>query len=341
MIKIYFGLLVRHSPTGGKLVCLDWDTKKVEAEVPTIPDNPSLQGLPNPRKTGQGCRGIAFQEDKVIAANYHTLKIYDRKLHHQRDISHNLFSDIHEIVSCDNDRLFVTSTGIDSILELNLKNGEIKNEYWPREMASFQKTLNLTPLEIDKRTDNRIKFFGANSNNGHPEHLHLNAVAFWQGEVFALFHAFGVIANLSRQEIVLQDNALKVGHNLIITEDGTAILNRSKSHTVCFYDIRKKKLIKTIDLSNFAWVRNLANKARAKVFFNIPQKIMRKLFKLKILTADPLFLRGLDIIGNLLFIGMSPASIVCIDWRKNEFVDAFCYSKRVKDCIHGLRVLQD
>ena len=154
-------------------------------------------------------------------------------------------SDIHEIQRSEANKIYVTSTVLDAVLEYNLENGILESEYWPREIPKFQNALNLTPLNIDKKADNRVRFLGA-MHIKHPEHLHLNAIALWQGEVYALFHAFGVIANLSRKEIVLQDNLLKKGHNLIITEDGIAILNATKDHTVCFYDIRKKKLIKKL-----------------------------------------------------------------------------------------------
>jgi hypothetical protein len=340
MTKIYFGTVVRKASfqKGGKLICLNWDTKEIEAEKPVIPENPSLENLPNPRKTGQGCRGITFYRDMIIASNYHTLQFYDKGLRPKGIITHNLLADIHEIYRNGENKLFVTSTAIDAVLKFDIERGEVEHAYWPREMPVFQKALHLTPLSIDKSVDNRSKFIGTVPYK-HAEHLHLNCVVEWKGEVFALFHSFGVLANLSREEIVLEDLDLKGAHNLIITDEGVAILNDTRRCSVRFYDINKKKFLKKINLLKFPWVRYLKNIALVTTFFDIPQKISKKLFRLELLKADPLFVRGLDIKKNLLFIGMSPASIVCIDLRKDELVDAFCYSRNVRNCIHGLRVL--
>ena len=55
----------------------------------------------------------------------------------------------------------------------------------------------------------------------------------------------------------------------------------------------------------------------------------------------PLFVRGLDRLGDLLFVGVSPATILCIDEHQGKLVDAYSYSQDVGVCIHGLRVVGD
>ena len=52
-------------------------------------------------------------------------------------------------------------------------------------------------------------------------------------------------------------------------------------------------------------------------------------------------LRGLDRLGDLLFVGISPASILCINRQSGALVDSYCYSDDVATCIHGLRVLAE
>ena len=342
MAKIFFGKIGRHAPFrgGGDLVRMDWVRKEVEAKIPIFPQDPSLEGLPNPRRTGQGCRGIEFYTDKILAAHYHTIHVFDHQLRHQMDIKHNLLSDIHEISGNGDGPLYVSSTNIDAVLEFDLENGTIKNEYWPREMLEFQKALKITSLDLEKDDDHRVRFLGGNPSHD-PSHLHLNATVCWRDEVYALFNAFGVVANLSRRKIVLQDSSLKGAHNLIITDEGIAIINDTRGGAVRFYDIESPKLVKLIRLTDFAWVNSLKRSAQLRALFNYPRKAVRKLFHTFVSIAHPLFLRGLDIAGDLIFVGMSPATIVCINWRKGEFIDGFRYSKNIRHCVHGLKVLKE
>ena len=43
--------------------------------------------------------------------------------------------------------------------------------------------------------------------------------------------------------------------------------------------------------------------------------------------------------GDLLFVGLSPASIACINWRTGEFVDGFQFVRDPRACVHGLAVI--
>jgi hypothetical protein len=43
--------------------------------------------------------------------------------------------------------------------------------------------------------------------------------------------------------------------------------------------------------------------------------------------------------GDLLFIGMSPAAIVAVDLRSGALAGAYCHSRNVHVCVHGLKVL--
>ena len=49
-------------------------------------------------------------------------------------------------------------------------------------------------------------------------------------------------------------------------------------------------------------------------------------------------LRGMDRVGDRLFLGLSPAAVVCLDLRSRDLVDTFRYSRDVRVCVHGLKV---
>ena len=96
---------------------------------------------------------------------------------------------LHEIHASTNGSLWVSSTAIDAALEIDLQTGELKNQFWPREMPNIQQALNVEPLEIDKQIDNR-DLFVSREHAEHPSHMHLNAIACWRDDVYALFNSF-------------------------------------------------------------------------------------------------------------------------------------------------------
>ena len=49
--------------------------------------------------------------------------------------------------------------------------------------------------------------------------------------------------------------------------------------------------------------------------------------------------RGLAVVGDHVFVGVSPASILCIDWPRGLLVDVFQYSDQVTAAVHGLVVV--
>jgi len=338
-LKIYFSTVVRFAPQkqGGEIVLVDWQSKTVEARQPIYPTNPDMVD-PNPRGNTRGGRGIVFWGDDVIVANYHTLKIYDRKLHHKRDVSHPLLAGLHETHSNSNDgRIWVSSTAIDAVIGIDIEKNIAFQQYWPREMQSFQRKLNLIPLEIDKQADNRTRFL-AKEHSDHPSHLHLNAVASWGGEIYGLFNSFSVIANLDKGEIVVRDKSLSHPHNLHIDEDGTAIVSNTFGRAVHIYNLHTGDLVRTIKLTKFGLVRSLYIKNQ---FNYLIRGFLKKFFFPQINAPRPVYFRGLDKIGDLLFVGISPATILCIDLTSGELVDSYSYSKDVNTCIHGLKVLRE
>lgn len=336
LMQVFFGTVVRGAPisAGGELVRLDWERKKIVARVPIYPSNPSTDNDPNTRGNTRGCKGITFGNNAIIAANYHTLQSYDLNLKLQWEITHGLMVGIHELYCTNNGKIWISSTAIDAALEYDLETGETTQGFWPRELESFQSALGLSPEGIDKHADNRLRYLDP-SLVKNPSHLHLNAIASWRDEIYALFNRFGVIANLSAQEVVVKDPVLIGAHNLIICKNGTAIVNSTDTASVRFYSLGRRRLIGEIWLMDFRWVRSLVRTARMVEIVKHPRHAIRRSRRS---MARPLFVRGLDKIGDLIFVGISPASILCIDWKKGVLIDAYTYSRDVFVSVHGLRV---
>jgi len=330
---IYFGTVARSAPVeeGGSLFKLDWERKTILREVPTIPINPSVLHDPNARGNVRGCRGVCVVNDEVVAADYHTLNVFDRDLNLKRKISHDLMIGLHESHVTDSS-VWVTSTTIDAALKYRLEDGKLEESYWPREMPEFQAHLKLRPLEIDKSIDNRLKFLEQESFRGE-SHLHLNAVCEFRGEVYALFHSKCCVANLSNGTIVIQDENLKHAHNLIMEEPGVVYINDTRRTVVRQYDLASGKQIRAINIRKMRGINLLLLKSVAKAvkkmggaFFSQQRKV----------TARPLYLRGLAINEDYIFAGFSPATIVCINKNTGELVDYYFHSNDMRVCIHGL-----
>ena len=334
--ELVFGTVVRAAPIakGGELVRLDWDTKTVQATVSIRPRNPTIEEDPNPRGNGRGCRGIRRVGDRIVASTYHTLEQYDAALNRVDALSDGLMVGLHEMTCTDRGTVWVTSTAIDAAVEYDLETGARTQALWPREMTGLQEALGLAPLNLDKSADNRLRFLDPSATNSE-SHLHLNAVEVHDGALYALLNAYGAVANLTSGEVLLRHERLQGGHNLIIGDDGLALVNDSFGKAVRAYDLQRGTLRRTLDLTDYQWVRDLI---RWKLPAYWGKEVARKVGVMDDSVAKPLFVRGLVRHGDTLFVGVSPAAILQIDWPTGELVDAYQYASDVHVCIHGLAV---
>lgn len=330
---IYFGTVARAAPLSeaGSLFKLDWERKTIIKEVPITPTEPSVRHDPNARGNVRGCRGVCVVNNQVIAADYHTVNIFDRDLNLKRKISHGLMVGLHESHITDTS-IWVTSTTLDAALKYRLEDGALEASYWPREMPEFQQAFNLDPLVIDKAADNRLKFLEEGSFRG-TSHLHLNAVCEFRGEIYALFHSKCAVANLSRGTIVIQDENLKHAHNLIMEEPGVVYVNDTRRTVIRQYDLESGKQIRAINVRKMRGINLLLLKSVAKAVKEMGGAFLSNRRKA---TARPLYLRGLVIRGDYIFAGFSPATIVCINKSTGELVDYYYHCNDMRVCIHGL-----
>lgn len=346
-MEIYLSTVARTAPIteGGELIRFNWDTKHVEARTPIYPEHPVVDD-PNPRGNTRGGRGIALLGDgRLVCASYHTLKIFDRNLDELYGITHPMMVNLHELVLDPNGNVFVACTSTDAVLEVDLKSGRIVNEYWPRSHPGIQQALNVQPLEIDRTKDNRIEFVSIPYQKD-PSHLHINSVTRWCGETYALSNAFGAVLNLDRGEVVLHDPSIRGSHNLIVNRD-EILINDTLGRRVRIYDRATGRCKQEIDLLCYPEIARIKAQSEASPLMKEVAKLKhtplkKAYYKLgldKAVPALPLFVRGLAAVGDMLFVGFSPATIALFHRPTGDLLDLHQFTNDVRVCVHGLEVI--
>lgn len=333
-MKVYFSTVRRtgEMSDAGEYVHVDWEAKKVLSHATVAPTDPTYVD-PNPRGGKRGGRGIWLSHDQVLAACADRINIFDRNMNPQGSVTNGLLSDVHEVHQSEPGRLWVSSTGIDAALEVDLQSGQIVREFWPREDPRLQSQLGLVPLDLDKSKDQRNR-----SEPRDESHLHLNAVAMWNGELHALFHSKAVIVNLERGEVVVNHNLLNLAHNLVVVGDHVFVCS-TNTRRVCEFDLSTGTLVKRLPLKEIKGIDELQMERR-DVRDTFAKRLGARLTpsKSRAPAAWPRFARGLQVVGDHLFVGISPATVLRIDWPSGALVEAFQYSDRVIEAVHGLWV---
>ncbi len=345
-MRVYFSTVVRAAPLrrGGELVCLDWERKRVLARVPMFASDPDPVD-PNERGGARGGRGIALVDGVVVAADYHTLRVFDRELRPVRGLSNGLLLDVHEIDQDGDGTIWVASTGLDAAVQVDLRDGRPRRVVWPREMEPFRERFGLTPLDIDKGADQRVnRELMARDPYRDPSHLHLNTVRRWRGHTYAIFHHQGALVDLDAGRVVVREDDLKGAHNLVVDGDGTALVNDTRRHAVLRYDLESGRRLGRIDLLAMPRLRRLSGRHWTSVAYHGSHVLLRLRQRTGIhiphkrFPAAPLFVRGLDVVGERIFVGLSPAAIACLDRRSGRLLDLYRHTGDLRVAVHGLQV---
>jgi hypothetical protein len=350
-MDVFFTTVVRSAPvsTGGELIKLDWELKKIVHKVPIVPIDPEISEDPNPRGNTRGGRGVLIRGDQLLVATYHSLHVYDLGLNFKYKISHPLFVGLHEICQ-DAKGVYVSSTAIDCAIKVYLAE-KINKSWWPRESEFLQRYLGFSPLRIDKSIDNRLRYL----NKDHlrdESHLHLNAVCCYNGKLYALFGRLGIVYNLTDDKILVENKKMKGFHNLIMTDQNIIMLHTAKRRLMLYKP--DGTFIKSINLLNFKEIRKIYHKANGNISDLIKfiekktcgERILnflsRRSFALNQIihrnrVANPIFARGLFLVDNSrALIGLSPATIIEIDFVRERLLDYYQYSENVAIAPHGL-----
>jgi len=268
---------------------LDWDTADIDWTG---------------RGWDRGLRGVAFYDGEVYIAASDELFVYDQRFRRLRSFRNPYLKHCHEICTYQ-DKLYLTSTGFDSILAFDL----LKQEFiWGMHAAKIDGTWHAH--RFDPKTE-----VGPPPRN----QLHINNIdCSKDGLSFAGLRTQGIISLSANAKLVPQVELPEGIHNAHLVDDGV-LFNDTAADYLRFVK-------RDGDERRFAFPKYRDNDLEFAGVDN--SKIARQGFG-----------RGLCVISdNLVAAGSSPSTVTVFDLATSQTVFSVNFSMDIRNAIHGLEV---
>jgi hypothetical protein len=264
------------------------------------------------RGADRGLRGIAFHEDRVLLAASDEIFVYDREFcligsHRNRYLKH-----CHEI-AVDGDQLYMTSTGFDSILVLDLGSGRFREGHCLR----FGRRHRLAKQAGHRPVPSYRQFDPEAAGGPEPaDTTHLNSVVVSDGTTYACGTKVGHL--LAVRDGRIASHAVTPYHTHTARPfDGGALLNQTGSDRICIIE-RDGTLRESHAVPRYPseLLTNVLGEERARQGFG----------------------RGLTTLdgGALIVGGSSPATVSLYARSTDEPIASVNLTMDVRNAIHGL-----
>ena len=266
------------------------------------------------RGADRGLRGIAFHEGHVYLAASDEVFVYDTSFQLARSFRNRYLKHCHEIHVGDG-RLFLTSTGFDSILEYDLQRQEFSAGYCVR-FGRFRRPLRRGSVEF--RPLPRLSVFDPNRSGGPrvADTAHVNSVRFSSGSLFVSGTRLGHLLQIQDGSVRSWARIPYGSHNAQPFRGGV-LLNQTEAQVITYLDRRN----------------------RVRRSFRVPSLDPAKLTNASLPSdhARPGFARGLaPLRGRLLAAGSSPATVSLYHWEQTEPISSLSVTFDVRNAVHGL-----
>jgi len=266
-----------------------------------------------------GARGVTSNHKHIFVALQNAILVYDMGLQRQVSrIDHNLFNGIYEIV-WHKDRLYVTCAVTDSVLVMS-EDGHELERFLLGNNRYFTDKFQLQPRELDNRLDYRIMH--------RVERLYqINNVQVINDNIYVNFNKQGSFVRIfPKEEILVREQNLKSSHNAQFSPSGNYILiNDTKNYALRVCNANGT-LRHTIDLREFP----------------LPVDFLKQTSFGRSHDIKAGWLRGLAFSKEneaVVYLGLSPAMVVAVNFISGELVDYFRFRKNIRSSIHGLHNL--
>jgi hypothetical protein len=315
----------------GGVYLIDLETGSVEQTIDYNDRSISWEGRGGPR----GLRGIAFYDDEIYLAASDEVFVYSKDFRLVRSIQNEYLNHCHETYLA-GDRLFITSTGRDSVLEYDLRMRSFVKGYhvWFR---GPKRQLNMTGFRLrgPKRQLNmmglrgaagflkpmpRLQAFDPNSGKGPPvssNTCHLNSVSYEGGLLTVAGTRCGHLLTINGPKLAPHARIPYGTHNARPFGEGV-LLNDTSSNRVSYFGRDGESV--SFPIKNYDEGQLLNS--------HLSQDHARQAFG-----------RGLCVLGEgLIAGGSSPATVSVYDLNNSRTLKTINLTMDVRNTIHGLEV---
>ncbi len=256
------------------------------------------------RGADRGLRGIAFDGDDIFIAASDELFVYDREFRINSSYRNRYLKHAHEICRLES-RLFVTSTGFDSILSFNLETREfdwgfhLQRAYGRWTGHTFDPRGELGPRPV---------------NNFHVNMIHVDSAGIFLGGL-----KITALLNLSNQMEVREVCLLPGGTHNAQPWRGGVVFNDTAADCIRFVPRDGNEQAFRIRRYDEAEIINAGID---------DSRIARQAFGRGLCVVDDRFIAG----------GSSPSTITLYDLQSNQVVGSVNLTMDIRNAIHGLEV---
>lgn len=294
---------------------LDWDD-------PTI----SWEG----RGADRGLRGIAFYDEHVYVAASDEIFVFEPDFTLVDSFGNPYLEHCHEIDVYDG-RLYLTSTGFDSILEVDLETHRFRRGFLYR-MSGLRYAASRIPRHLPMgatRVTPSVRVFDPESEAGPSprDQLHINSVVASETGMYVSGRKIGALVRTairpSGTEAVTEVFPTPFGtHNVLPLSDasreGAVIMNDTNRDAVVTVD-EKSRVVSRWDLPRYDEHMLEQN--------DLPEDHARQAFG-----------RGLKVWKEFVIVGSSPATVTAYTLSGSEPVSSVTLTMDVRNAVHGLEV---
>jgi hypothetical protein len=296
------GLYLVDMATGSTDQVLDWNEPSIDWEG---------------RGGDRGLRGISFHGDRVLLAASDEIFIYDRQFNRLGSIQNAYLRHCHEIFTS-GDRLFMTSTGFDSVLEYDLSAGRFVKGYSLRLASLWRLRRIRRRLRINPRP--RFSVFDPERPGG-PEPgdtVHINSVFFDDESLYISGRGLRNVWRIQGERPTSFARIPYGSHNARPFRDGV-LLNHTETDRIAYVS-RRGQLRRSFPLAYY--------EPEQLLYSGLTQDLARQAFG-----------RGLAVVNEQLIVGgSSPATVTAYQVDPPRVLKSVNVTMDVRNAIHGLEV---
>lgn len=326
--KVIASSVIRSSRMGsahGGLFIIDLETEKIEKAIDWDDQKIDWDG----RGGERGLRGIAYYDEKVYLASSSEIYVYDKDLKFLEILRNNYMKFNHEIF-IEGNKLYITSTGFDSIVVYDLIKKVFIESFCVRTKTERKPETSLfgrrkkrlrNRLNLNQRIELELIEFDPNGNAGPKEGdtVHINNVFIDNGCLFFSGTTLENLYSIADRKLNKHTKLHYGTHNVSRYRDGYLLNNTYYKPKQVSFLSENGNLLKSFPIISY-------------------QEETLENTELPDAHAVQAFGRGLCYLNDYIIGGSSPATISVYDFNTTNLIKSIQLSNDLRNAIHGLEV---